>query len=33
VLLLCSVLSAVPVPSKNCLEMLDGVVCGLHNWT
>jgi hypothetical protein len=34
--LLCSVMSAVPVPSKNSLEMIDdimysGVLCGLYN--
>ena len=36
-LLLCTVMSAVPVPSKNCLEMLDdfrynGELWWLHNW-
>jgi len=38
VLLLCSVMSAVPVPSKNSLENLDdfrynGLLGGLQNWT
>jgi len=38
VLLLCSVLSVVPVPTKNSLKMLEdfsysGVRWGLHNWT